>query len=68
MIPKSLKSIDAAKAEQIVAKHLKDATGHYDYHYGTGDNESYEFIYYKGNRPYMIRKMWGHYETGPVAQ
>lgn len=69
MIPKSLKPINEDKANLLIARHLKNQTGYYEYHFNYGDdNESYEFIYTTGIKQYMIRKFHGQCETGPVAQ
>lgn len=59
--PKTLKRIDADKAQALINKHLKLGTGYYE------SGEYSDFIYKKGNKEYLIREFLGRYETGPVA-
>ena len=64
--PKTLKVIDRAKAEGLIAKHLKAGTGYWE---GGAVGVS-DFIYQRGGRDWLIRPpCWagGNYETGVVA-
>lgn len=61
-IPKTLKKIDEAKALAIINKHLKAGTGYYEYSNNQGD-----FIYNQNGKEYLIRELFGTYETGRVA-
>jgi hypothetical protein len=68
-IPKYLKDIPEEKANKIIAKCLKSGTGYYEHHYYEGQsNETYEFIDESNPcKPKIIRKSFGHCETGPVS-
>lgn len=68
-IPRYLKEIPEAKANKIIEKCLKTGKGYYEYHYYAGQsNESYEFIDETNPmKPKLIRKDFGHCETGPLS-
>lgn len=68
-IPKYLKPIDEAKANKIIEKCLKSGKGYYEHHFFEGQsNESYEFIDETNPmKPKLIRKDFGHCETGPLS-
>ena len=60
--PKTLKKIDEVKALAIINKHLKAGTGYYEY----GNNQG-DFIYTQNGKEYLIRELFGTYETGRVV-
>lgn len=63
-IPKSLKKIDFAKAQKLIAKHLKARTGEWE-----AVPEASDFVYKQGSRWVLIRPGWSHddWETGTVS-
>lgn len=62
-IPKTLKQIDATKAEALIKKHLANGTGQWEYPDEVGD-----FVYKDGRGYWLIRKdFMGDYETGKVS-
>jgi len=60
-IPRTLKKIDKDDALKIIDKHIDAGTGKWEFLGG-------DFVYRTGNRLYLIRETWGHYETGLVSQ
>lgn len=62
-IPKTLKKLDAAKAEMLIKKHMMNGTGQWEYPDEVGD-----FVYKEGTGYILIRRNFvGEYETGKVA-
>lgn len=63
-IPRSLKEIDSAKAEKLIAKHTKDGSGEWE-----GSPEYSDFVYQTPDgRYFMLRKGFGNkWEHGKVS-